>query len=108
MKIPKKVKIGGLTYTVEITDNLFLGAANYCGEITYDTLMIRVKPQAKEKMEADFLHEVMHGIFNFLGLEQDERHIEEIAQALYALIVDNPEMFSEEGSNNEQTEESLS
>ena len=93
MRIPEKVKIGGLTYTVEITEKLDLGSLNCSAEIAYNALMIRVTPQAKEKMEADFLHEVLHGIFNFLGLEQDERHVEEIAQALYALIRDNQEMF---------------
>ena len=96
MKIPKKVKIGGLTYTVEITKNLDLGNANYAAEIVYSDLAIRIRPQAKERMEADLLHEIVHGIYRRLGYEEhDERVIEELAQSLYALIKDNPKMFKE-------------
>lgn len=42
MNIPKKLKVGGLQYDVEITNHMYLGAANVSAEIMYDELKIRV------------------------------------------------------------------
>lgn len=44
MKIPQKVKVGGKTYQVEITDRLDLGNVNYSGEVNYQDLIIRICP----------------------------------------------------------------
>ena len=97
MKIPEKIKIGGKTYAVEITNNLSLGSVNYSGEIDYSNLAIRICPSAQEKMESDFIHEMIHGIYSFLGYsEHDEKKIDELANVLYAVIKDNPEMFAME------------
>lgn len=94
MNIPKKVKIGGKIYKVEITKNLDLGNSNCSAEIDYNNLIIRVVPQAKQKMECDFLHEVIHAIFDHLGYsEQDEKKVDELASALYMVIQDNSKMF---------------
>lgn len=97
MKIPNKIKIGGKVYGVEITDRLNLGSVNYSGEISYTELAIRICPNAQAKMEADFLHEMFHGIMDFLGYnEHDEKKIDELANALYMVIQDNPEIFTVE------------
>ena len=100
MKIPEKLKIGGKIYSVEITDKLMLGSANYSGEILYNDLIIRVCPASKSKMEADFVHEMIHGILSHLGYcEHDEKKVDELANVLYAVFVDNPDMFKESGDN---------
>ena len=94
MQIPKKIKIGGKVYEVEITDKLFLGAATMSAEIIYTDLVIRVSPSARGKMEADFIHEVVHGIADAMGHKaHDEREIDALAQMLYQVIQDNPDMF---------------
>ena len=94
MQIPKKIKIGGKVYEVEITDKLFLGAANVSAEIIYTDLVIRICPSARGKMEADFIHEVCHGIADAMGHKNhDEREIDALAQMLYMVIQDNPDMF---------------
>lgn len=96
MNIPKTVKIGGKIYDVEITDKLDLGNANCSAEICYNDLIIRVSPQKKGKMEADFLHEIIHGILFHLGYrEHDEKQIDEMAHALYMVIQDNPDIFED-------------
>ena len=105
MKIPEKIKIGGKIYAVEITDKLDLGNVHYSGEIVYPDLVIRICPSAKGKMEVDFLHEMLHGIFSHLGyVDHDEKKIDELANALYMVIQDNPQMFERidknEGSKN--------
>lgn len=95
MKIPEKVKIGGKVYRVEITDKMDLGISNVSAEILYNKLLIRVSPQAQSKMEADFLHEVIHAILDHQGYkEHDEKRVDEMAQSLYMVIQDNPEMFA--------------
>ena len=97
MRIPEKIKIGAKVYAVEETKNLSLGSANYSGEIDYCDLVIRVCPNAPRKMEADLLHEMMHGIFDFLGYkDHDEKQIDELANALHMVILDNPELFMTE------------
>ena len=100
MKIPKTLKIGGKVYAVEITDKLHMGSVMYSGEILYNNLEIHICPNAQAKMESDFIHEMFHGIYDHLGYtDHDEKKIDELANALYAVIVDNPGMFipGEEG-----------
>lgn len=94
MQIPKKIKIGALTYEVEITDNLSGGSANCSAEISYRDLTIRVCPMARARMETSFLHEVVHGMADAMGfVEHDERLVDTMSQLLYQVIQDNPEMF---------------
>lgn len=96
MKIPEKIKIGGKIYKVEITDRLDLGSVNYSGEINYKNLIIRICPSAQGKMESDFLHEMCHAIYDHLGYkEHDEKKIDELANAMYMIIQDNPKTFSD-------------
>ncbi len=60
MNIPESIKIGGVTYAVEITNRLNLGNVNYSGEIDYVNLVIRICPNAQQKREVDLLHELLH------------------------------------------------
>lgn len=95
MNIPKQLKIGGKVYAVDITNNLSLGC-DYSGEIIYNDLKINIRPSAPAKMEADFVHEMLHGIFYHLGYyEHDEKKVEELAEALYAVFIDNHEIFKD-------------
>lgn len=95
MQIPESLKIGGKVYSVEITDHLDLGSMYYCGEIDYKNLIIRIVPSAPGKQEASFLHEMLHGIFDFLGYtDHDEKKIDELANAIHMVIQDNPDIFA--------------
>lgn len=94
MTIPKSVKVGGKTYKVEITDRLDLGAANCAGEILYDKLIIRILPNPEQMMHYVLLHEIVHAMLQNHGYrDHDEQKVDELANVLHALIVDNPEMF---------------
>lgn len=95
MNIPKTIKLGGVRYTVEITDKLNLGNANYSAEIDYLILTIRICPTVPQKQEVDFLHELLHAIADHLGYkDHDEKKIDELAHALYMVIEDNPGLFA--------------
>lgn len=97
MKIPKKLKIGGVTYRVEQTKNLTLGSATYSGEIDWAECVIRICPGNPQKMKADFVHEMVHGILVRLGYtDHDEKKVDELGKALYMIFEDNPEMFEKE------------
>lgn len=52
MKIPKKLKIGGVTYEVQETKNLTLGNVNYSGEIDYVDCVIRILPLQSSEDES--------------------------------------------------------
>ena len=94
MKIPKKVKVGGVTYKVEITDKLYGGRREYSAEISYNEVTIKISPNAPAKMQTDFLHELCHAMFWHLGYtEHDEKKIDELANVIYMVIQDNPDMF---------------
>lgn len=95
MTIPEKLKIGAKVYGVEITNKLDLGNVNYSGEISYTDLIIRICPNAQAKMEADFLHEMFHGMLDHLGYtEHDEKKVDELANVLHMVILDNPAVFA--------------
>ncbi len=72
MKVPSKVKIGGLTYDVIETDNITLGL-EYNAEILYSSLKVNLRPMAEQQKQRTFLHEVIHGIFDNLGLHGRRR-----------------------------------
>lgn len=94
MTIPESVKVGGKTYKVEITDRLDLGAVNCAGEILYDKLIIRILPNPEQTMNCVLLHEIVHAMLQNHGYrDHDEQKVDELANTLHALIVDNPEMF---------------
>lgn len=100
--MPYKIKIGGKTYTVEINENLYLGRANNVAEILTDDAIIRISPHSPERQFEYFIHELVHGVAYFMGLNNhDEQKIEQIAQAVYMVINDNPEIFEKEGNKNE-------
>ena len=94
MTIPETIKIGGRTYNTEFTDNLKTGSVNCSAEIDYKELKIRICAAAKQKQDHDFLHEMFHAIYDFIGIvEHDEQHIDLLASTLHMIITDNPEMF---------------
>lgn len=100
MKIPNKIKVGGKTYTVEITNKLDHGNKKYSGEVDYLDLVIRICPSAKEKMETDFVHELLHAVHDFMGINpQEEEAIDRLANTLHMVIKDNPDVFGEPDVN---------
>ena len=96
MKIPEKIKVGGVTYSIEITNNIGMGF-DYSAEIDYKACVIRVRPMAADKMERDLFHEIMRAIFDACGYtEHDEGQIDRIAVMIHAIVKDNPNIFGGE------------
>ncbi len=94
MRITEKLKVGGKVYAVVVTNNLAGGRANRSAEIDYLAQEIRLTERTADGMRVDFFHEMIHAILDFLGyVEHDEKEVDELANTLYMVIADNPELF---------------
>lgn len=106
MKIPKKVKIGGVTYVVEFRKNdtdtmgvLNLGQLHYHhGKLSIDENM------PKDIQEQVFLHEVTHGMLRMMGrkdLNEDEYFVDGLSYILHQIMRDNNWTFGKESEDEE-------
>lgn len=96
MNIPKFVKIGGTKYRVEVTDQFTTGSDSL-GEMNMRDQVLRVRPCGTDSMFVTLIHEILHAIWYFNGYtEHDEKQIDELANALYMVVKDNPRMFESE------------
>lgn len=87
MKIPKKIKVGALTYTIEITAEI---PSSKMGETHLDTLHIKIRSGKPDSEFNTFLHELFHAFNTERG---DEVMIQSFADSLHLFIKDNPEVF---------------
>jgi len=93
--IPEKIKILGLTYDIEQVEyisreELKLAQIDYMKQ-----KILLISDLGKQKKEQALLHEIMHGIYNALGLDYtDEENIQSIACVLHQVITDNKELFN--------------
>lgn len=96
MEIPNKVKIGGIEYIVNKNTRPCKNDMNVDGEIIYDMGTIELREgsgECKDYQDMVFIHEVMHGIFHHMCIEQDEELIKKISMGLHQVIRDNPGIF---------------
>lgn len=98
MKIPESVRIGGVEYTVEYTENLNNGINLAYGHIDYENCTIELSKTIgteHQKRCIILLHEILHGIRNHAGLEIDneEQVVDMFAKGLYQVLQDNGKRF---------------
>jgi hypothetical protein len=92
------VKIGAMTYKVELVQDLHLGEGDerkdLHGQIWQDKLQIDVEADQNEQMQiATVLHEALHGILNHAGQDHEERLIIALGFGLVQFIRDNPKLI---------------
>jgi Zn-dependent peptidase ImmA (M78 family) len=103
LNIPDKVKIGWRNYKVNKSDakRNTKGETLY-GEIDYGEQTIYINNEyCQDQMKVTLLHEIIHGIFNKQGQVDwgcNEALIESIAEGIYELILDNPNLFKEDAN----------
>lgn len=97
MKITDTVKIGGIMYKVIRTPSLCKDNINVDGEICYDMGTIEIKDtvECDDYKDFVFIHEILHGIFDFMSIEQNEELVIKLSKGLHMVIKDNPEIFKE-------------
>lgn len=94
MKIPEKITIAGITYTIneveqESPELHYGGAIGYCD---YQKGLINLDKNLKEDVkEVTLVHELVHGVLHSLNLMNenviiDERFVESFAQLWYQVI----------------------
>ena len=93
MKIPKKIKIGGIDYRVKL---IKMGEAppltkNHAdGETHYDTCMIYLDTSLdKQRMFQVFLHEIIHALEWGNNFSTSEDYIQAMSSGLYQVLKDN-------------------
>lgn len=96
MKIPKKVRIGGIDYVVQYEERLISDDGKaLAGQIDYSEDIIRLEPkvQSTQGMCQTLLHEIMHGIEHHFKMDLTEDEIDNLASGMYMVVQDNPDMF---------------
>lgn len=96
MKIPKSIKVGGMTYQVK-QNHKFLENSDLMGQAVHCENIIRLSGKtqsntnyAKDKMDSCFIHEVLHAIDNvYNNSNLDEPTIERFSQGIYQVFTDN-------------------
>lgn len=99
MEIPSEVKIGNINFEVVKTkNNLVFEGDPVDGIISFEESKIElgVLNRSQQVIEETFIHEVIHGIFGYMSIEQNEELIIKISKGLHQVIKDNPEIFKNE------------
>lgn len=95
MKIPKKMRIGGLEWTIKF-DKDVAAQGEIFGSTHFDTQLIFIDPRApKDKQEQTFVHELLHvinyqwGIAKRMNDKDEEELVNAQAFGLYAALKEN-------------------
>jgi hypothetical protein len=93
MNIPKSFQLGGITYTVDVTDNREAGIKNnQTGTIVYALNKVFIYNDhvgyvaTDDYKELSFYHELVHGILTAMGksdMNNDEEFVEGFASYLH-------------------------
>lgn len=93
MKIPEKVRIGGVEFDVVTESRLNDGEKMLAGQIRYMDCQIAIAEESSHEYKCLSLwHEIMHGIEEQTQLdlgEDRERIIESFARGVYQVLQDN-------------------
>lgn len=91
----KSVKIGGIVYDVKVTPNLCSDTVRLNGHIKHDQTLIELdEAMSAQCMKVVLFHEILHGIANQAGIEDDEKMVEVLAFGIVGVLQDNPELVS--------------
>lgn len=94
MKIPEKIKVGGITYDIQICDPESLELqSTTIGHIWYQKQLIAISEALKDDLKAQTLcHELIHAISMAMGYNEgdevklDESFIDAFASYLHQVI----------------------
>lgn len=87
-----KVKIGWMEYKVKVVKSSEInnGDGEFYGRCNHGTNTIIINDSySKEQREATLLHEVIHVVDNYAGLDLSERQVKGLANMLYQVIKGN-------------------
>lgn len=88
-----KVKIGGIVYSVEIKEDLVGHTGNWGETNLKKTTIALDSNMSKQRTDQTLVHEIVHGIFEEAGFEQDEDKVNRLGIVLYQVLQDNDFSF---------------
>lgn len=89
--IPNQIKIGWKTYVVLVKPTALNSGEELFGQIDYAASTITLREgNTQAQSECTLIHEMLHGISDMYGLDLEEKTVTVLANALYAVIKDNP------------------
>jgi hypothetical protein len=91
MKIPAKIKIGGLTFDVkQVAEIPGREEKEFSAIINFDDCEIFINKNINEQYkEVLLLHEIIHGVCAYSGLKEEEEFVERLAYGLHQALKDN-------------------
>jgi hypothetical protein len=95
MKIPNKIRIGGVDYEIQDVDHLNDGVSVCYGHISFEDSIIQLHSsnQTHQKKCITLWHEILHGITENACLEiedaDEETIIDVFAKGIYQVLQDN-------------------
>lgn len=91
------INILGIDYQIEYINDL-IERDNLYGEINYHKQVIRIDSSMNnDRKKRTIVHEIIHGIMESIGystINEDEEKIQNISNALYILLISNPELLT--------------
>lgn len=98
MKLPNKVKIGSIPWTVEQQDKLWSAKGGVLGQCQGDAKLIEVLTEGTIPQEVArvFIHELLHAIWYEYDIGEpvdEEKAVTQLATGLAAVMADNPIMI---------------
>lgn len=99
MALPKKVKIGGIDFDVKLVppESKELDYKRNWGTILNGECVIYIdKELPEQKQQQVLVHEILHGIFDYLELPEEiniEENILKIGRVLHQVLKDNKIIF---------------
>ena len=96
MTMPNNIKIGPRVFKVSLVENLLDadGSQKLNGHILYDKALIRIDSGlAPVSQRLTMIHEIVHGIADYLDVEMSEKEVSTMANGITAMLMDNPDVL---------------
>lgn len=99
MKIPEKIRIDTVDYTVEVAPETIVLNARQCkGMVDYEYHNIQIDNSLQDEQGTlqTLWHEIFHAIINErdIDIEDEEDLVDKLALGIIQLIRDNPGLFN--------------
>ena len=95
MKIPKKVRIFGHDYSVDLDDKLFVRESVGCAKACANSLEITLASNVPESRQAEgFLHEIFEMVRYAVQAEISHNDLSALSEGLFSVLRDNGLDFS--------------
>jgi hypothetical protein len=90
MQLPEQIRIGALTYAVEVLPGIGMLEEGRYGLCRAASQRIELSAEIGEGLRIQtFLHEIIHAISFERAIDLKERQVDQLANGLLAFLVDN-------------------